>query len=433
MVSPPRIHPGGGAATQNAQYIQQFLSNVLSQRGPSALPYAEDVKWLIRQHLLALIENYPGLQPKTATFTHNDGRTVNLLQAEGTIPMVYGGVVYNIPVVIWLMESYPRHPCCVYVTPTRDMIIKRPHPHVNPSGLVSHPYLQNWIYPSSNLVDLVRNLSHLFGRDPPLYSRPQRPNPNPSPTPPPPRSHSPSLNENSNSSSSSSVARPGIPPRVYSSSSSPYGGQFPPSPQRHRPPQQPTTEDPAEVYRRNSINKLMEKLHDDSEALRKSREAEMEGLFNLQQVLRQRDEHLSKELRKFQGETEGLEQELQMILMDTDLLESWLRENEGRVSKAKTVEVEEILEPCDALSKQMLECTASDLAIEDVVYSLDKAVQEGSIPFDQYLRNIRSLSREQFFHRAMASKVRSAQMQAQVSGLAARAGQPQVGRASQYM
>ncbi|XP_043698112.1 protein ELC-like [Telopea speciosissima] len=423
MASPPPVH-AGGAAAQNAQYIQQFLSNVLSQRGPSALPYAEDVKWLIRQHLLALVENYPGLQPKTATFTHNDGRTVNLLQAEGTIPMVYGGVVYNIPVVIWLMESYPRHPSCVYVTPTRDMIIKRPHSHVNPSGLVAHPYLQNWIYPSSNLVDLVRNLCHLFGRDPPLYSRPQRPNPNssPSPTPPSP-SPSHSLSENSNSSSSSSISRPGIPPRGYSSSSSPYGGRFPPSPQQHRPPTQTTTEDAAEVYRRNSINKLMEKLHDDAEALRKGREAEMEGLFNLQAVLRQRDDHLSKELRKFQGETEGLEQQLQMILMDTDLLESWLRENEGRVSKAKSLEVEEILEPCDALSKQMLESTASDLAIEDVVYSLDKAVQEGSIPFDQYLRSIRSLSREQFFHRAMASKVRSAQMQAQVSSMAARASQ----------
>ncbi|XP_043702327.1 protein ELC-like [Telopea speciosissima] len=402
MVSPP-IH-----AAANAQYTQQFLSNVLSQRGPLALPYAEDAKWLIRQQLLGLVENYPSLQPKTATFTHNDGRTVNLLQAEGTVPMVYQGVVYNIPVVIWLMDSYPRHPPCVYVTPTRDMIIKRPHSHVNPSGLVSHPYLHNWIYPSSNLVDLVRNLSDLFGRDPPLYARPQRPSP-PNPNP----DHRPSSSENSNSPLSllSSFVRPGIPPPRLNYSLSPYG---------HRPTTA-ATEDPNEVFRRNSINKLMEKLHVDGEVLRKTREAEMEGLFNLQAVLRQRDENLSKELMKFQEEKEGLEQQLQMILMDTDVLESWLRENEGRVNKAKNVEVEGIFEPCDALSKQMLECTASDLAIEDVIYSLDKVVQEGSIPIDQYLRSIRSLSREQFFHRATAAKVRAAQMQAQVTSMAARA------------
>ncbi|XP_042511777.1 protein ELC-like [Macadamia integrifolia] len=401
---PPPIH-----AAANAQYTQQFLSNVLSQRGPSALPYAEDAKWLIRQQLHSLVDNYPSLQPKTATFTHNDGRTVNLLQAEGTIPMVYQGIVYNIPVIIWLMESYPRQPPCVYVTPTRDMIIKRPHQHVSPSGLVCHPYLHNWIYPSSNLVDLVRNLSHLFGRDPPLYARPQRPSPPPNPNP----SHNPSSSENSNSPFSllSSIVRPFIPPPRLNYSSPPYG---------HRPTTE-ATEDPAEVFRKNSINKLMEKLHVDAEALRKTSESEMEGLFNLQAVLRQRDENLSKELRKFHEEKEGLEQQLQMILMDTGLLESWLRENEGRVSKAKNVEVEGIFEPCDALSKQMLECTASDLAIEDVIYSLDKAAQEGSIPFDQYLRSIRSLSREQFFHRATAAKVRSAQMQAKVTSMAARA------------
>ncbi|GMN50496.1 hypothetical protein TIFTF001_019664 [Ficus carica] len=81
----------------NPQLTQQFLSSVLSQRGPSALPYSEDTKWLIRQHL-----------------------------ADSTVPISFHGVTYNIPVVIWLMESYPRHPPCIYVNPMRNMIIKRP-------------------------------------------------------------------------------------------------------------------------------------------------------------------------------------------------------------------------------------------------------------------------------------------------------------------
>ncbi|XP_010274350.1 PREDICTED: protein ELC-like [Nelumbo nucifera] len=401
-----------GAAAQNTQFTQQFLSSVLSQRGPSALPYTEDVKWLIRQQLLSLVNIYPSLQPKTATFTHNDGRTVNLLQAEGTIPMFYMEVMYNIPVVIWLMESYPRQPPCVYVAPTRDMIIKRPHPHVNPSGLVSLPYLQNWIYPSSNLVDLVRNLSLVFGRDPPLYTRqiPAPPPSNPTPTPP----------DNSSviSASSSASARPGIPSRVYSSLS-PYGGRLPPSPQHHRQ----HTEDQSEVFRRNAIDKLLSNLHADIDALRKNREAEMEGLFSAQAVLRQREDQLSKGLREMQDEKEGLEQQLQMVLMNSDILEAWLRENESKTANIGKVDIDNVFEPIDALSKQMLECSASDLAIEDAIYSLDKAVQEESIPFDQYLRSIRSLSREQFFHRATSSKLRSTQMQTQVSNMAARLSQ----------
>ncbi|XWS74606.1 hypothetical protein CRYUN_Cryun01aG0013000 [Craigia yunnanensis] len=398
----------------NPQQIQQFLSSVLSQRGPSSLPYTEDTKWLIRQHLLSLISHYPSLEPRTATFTHNDGRSVNLLQADGTIPMPFQGVTYNIPIMIWLMESYPRHPPVVYVNPTRDMIIKRPHPYVTPSGLVSIPYLQNWIYPSSNLVDLVLNLSSAFARDPPLYSQ-RRPNPNPNPN----QSPNPSIN----SSMTSSYGQP--PPRVAAAAAG-----YPPSPygrvQLQQPPQPPPTsqtEDATEVYKRNAVNKLVEMVHGDIIGMRKAREVEMEGLFSAQAVLRRREEEVNKGLKEMQDEKEGLEQQLQVVLMNTDVLDGWIRDNEGKTKNLgkNNVDVDEAFHCVEMLSKQMLDCTAADLAIEDVVYSLDKAVQEGAVPFDQYLRNVRFLSREQFFHRATAAKVRSAKMQAQVASMAARA------------
>ncbi|KAL5568433.1 hypothetical protein UlMin_025008 [Ulmus minor] len=261
----------GGPSPPNPYLTQQFLSSILSQRGPSALPYSEDTKWLIRQHLVSLTDAYPSLEPKTTTFTHNDGRSVNLLQADGTIPMSFQGVTYNIPIVMWLMESYHRHPPCVYVNPTRDMIIKRPHAHVNPSGMVSVPYLQNWVYPSSNLVDLVRNLIMEFGRDPPLYSQ-HRPNPNPNPNPSPshgsgsgygpaPSGHS-LVSSNLGPAVSASYARPTIPLRAYPSS--PYGssGSF----------SRPQSDDPMEEYKRNAINKLVETVHGDVVGMRKGRE-----------------------------------------------------------------------------------------------------------------------------------------------------------------
>ncbi|KAL8192121.1 hypothetical protein R6Q57_028070 [Mikania cordata] len=417
------VHPPPSPSSSTAQFTQQFLSSVLSQRGPSSLPYSEDVKWLIRQHLLSLYETYPSLHPQTAVFTHNDGRSVNLLQSDGTVPMVYQNVTYNIPVVIWLMETYPRHPPLVFVNPTRDMIIKRQHAFVNPSGLVSIPYLQNWVYPSSNLVDLTRNLSHYFGLDPPLYSQ-RRPNPNPSPNPNPnPNpSFSSSMVSPSGSNSAASI-RPAIPPRTYPPS--PYGSAAgggripPPSPS---PPLGSATEEAGEVYRRNAINKLVETVHLDVEELRKKREVDMEMMFTAQAVLRQREGEILKGLREMQSEKEGLEQQLQMVLMNTDVLEGWVRENEEKlVENAPNVNADYAFEPSDSLSKQMLESTSSDLAVEDVIYAMDKAVQEGSIPFDLYLRNVRLLSREQFFHRATSAKVRAAQMQAQVTSMASRA------------
>lgn len=89
-------------------------------------------------------------------------------------------------------------------------------------------------------------------------------------------------------------------------------------------------EDPSEVFKRNAINKLVETVHNDVTALRKTRESEMEGLFSLQGVLKQREDHLNRGVREMQGEIEGLEQQLQMVLMNTDILEGWLRENQGK-------------------------------------------------------------------------------------------------------
>ncbi|KAG8390835.1 hypothetical protein BUALT_Bualt01G0124800 [Buddleja alternifolia] len=408
----PQIHLKLSTSSSNSmaqQYTQQFLNSVLSQRGPTALPYAEDMKWHIRQHLLYLIETYPSLQPKTAVFTHNDGRTVNLLQADGTVPMSFQGVTYNIPVIIWLMESYPRHAPLVFVNPTRDMIIKRPHNFVSPNGVVSIPYIHSWVFPASNLVELARNLSHFFARDPPLYSQRKQSNPNPDPN----------LNQsysNLNSSVGSTAARPAIPPRVYSPSPTPT-----PTPPPYGSGR--VMEDPAEVFKKNAINKLVESFNGDIKELRKAREVEMEALFSTQAVLRKREDELRKGVKEMQDEKEALEQQLQMILMNTDIMEGWVRENEGKLGShdVNSMDVDEAFEPCDALSKQMLDCTASDLAVEDAIYALDKAAQEGAVPFDQYLRSVRLLSREQFFHRATASKVRAIQMQAQVANMASRA------------
>ena len=266
-------------------------------------------------------------------------------------------------------------------------------------------------------MDLVRNLSLLFGRDPPLYSQ-RRPNPNPNPSPSPTHGSSFGPSPSGHSSNlgpavSAGYPRPGVPARAYPPS--PYvsgggGGSF----------SRPQSDDPTEVYKRNAINKLVEMVHNDVSGMRKAREAEMEGMFSAQAVLRQREDQLNKGLKEMQDEKEGLEQQLQMVLMNTDVLEAWLRDNEGKIRSLESVDIDDAFECVDSLSKQMLDCTAGDLAVEDAIYALDKAVQEGAIPFDQYLRNVRLLSREQFFHRATATKVRASQMQAQVANMASR-------------
>lgn len=289
------------------------------------------------------------------------------------------------------------------------MIIKRGHPFVSPDGVVSIPYLQNWVYPSSNLVELARNLSHFFGREPPVYSQ-RRPSPSPSFSNP---SNVAVSNPNQGLGPKPAIPprmTPAFPPSPYTAGGGSMGGRI--------------MDDPSEVYKKNAINKLVETMYSDVVGLRKSREAEVEGLISTQASLRHRESQLANGLKEMQDEKEGLEQQLQMVLMNADVMEEWLRENEEKLGKlGGNVNVDEAFEPCDALSKQMIECTALDLAIEDVICALDKAVQEWAIPFDQYLRNVRLLSREQFFHLATSSKVRAAQMHAHVTGMASRVSQ----------
>lgn len=145
----------------------------------------------------------------------------------------------------------------------------------------------------------------------------------------------------------------------------------------------------------------------------------MDELMTIQAQLKQRDDRLKHGIRDMQKEKEALEEQLQVILTNTDVLENWLRINDKPDRK---VEVDDVFEPCDGLSKQMLDCTSADLAVEDILYSLDKAVQEGSISVDIYLKHVRSLAREQFFHRAISTKIREAQLQTQVDKMAARYG-----------
>jgi ESCRT-I complex subunit TSG101 len=105
-------------------------------------------------------------------FTHNDGRTTRLLRAEGTVPIYYQGVKYNIPVKMFLPEGFPRAGPICYVTPTANMIIKPGHGLVDGGGLVRRDPSGEWRYPASALADFARHLADAFGAEPPLFAKP---------------------------------------------------------------------------------------------------------------------------------------------------------------------------------------------------------------------------------------------------------------------
>ena len=100
---------------------------------------------------------------------HNNGSSSTLLVLQGTLPIVYGGARFNIPMNVWMPENYPASPPMCFVSPTADMVIKDRHQHVDMEGKCYHPMLSGW---SAQGGSGVSQILQVFGRDPPVYAKP---------------------------------------------------------------------------------------------------------------------------------------------------------------------------------------------------------------------------------------------------------------------
>jgi ESCRT-I complex subunit TSG101 len=103
-----------------------------------------------------LLQSYTSTSRLTGynLIAHEDGRPQLLLHLSGTIPVVFRGATYNIPLTIWLPHEYPKKPPMAFVTTVKDMLI-RPGNHVDPSGRCYHPYLANWVNYSDVGITIV--------------------------------------------------------------------------------------------------------------------------------------------------------------------------------------------------------------------------------------------------------------------------------------
>ena len=71
-------------------------------------------------------------------------------------------------------------------------------------------------------------------------------------------------------------------------------------------------------------------------------------------------------------------------------LQAWLGRNEAKASvDPDTVDMAAVFVAADEYSAQSLAATAADLAAEDVMLVLDKALQSGMLPLDAYLKQVR--------------------------------------------
>ncbi|XP_076142999.1 G2/M phase-specific E3 ubiquitin-protein ligase-like [Alosa pseudoharengus] len=128
-------------------------------------------KDLTVQEIINVIILYNSLKPVMELYVFNDGSSRELMSLTGTVPISYRGNTYNIPICVWLLDTYPYNPPICYVRPTSTMMIKTGK-HVDANGKVYLPYLHEWKHPQSDLFSLIQVMILLFGEEPPVFSQP---------------------------------------------------------------------------------------------------------------------------------------------------------------------------------------------------------------------------------------------------------------------
>nr|XP_034976522.1 tumor susceptibility gene 101 protein isoform X2 [Zootoca vivipara] len=192
------------------------------------------------QETVSVITQYKDLKPVMDGYVFNDGSSRELMSLTGTIPVNYKGNTYNIPICLWLLDTYPYNPPICFVKPTSSMTIKTGK-HVDANGKIYLPYLHEWKHPQSDLIGLIQVMIVVFGEEPPVFSRPtiSAAYPPYQATGPPNSSYMPGM------PSGMPHFPPGPPPNPSGYPNYPYpppSGSFPPTTStQHYPSQPPVT------------------------------------------------------------------------------------------------------------------------------------------------------------------------------------------------
>ena len=88
----------------------------------------------------------------------------------GTLPIIYMGSGYNIPILIQFPYGYPKDPPLLFTDPSPDMMIVPNHPYAKQDRTIIHPTLSSW-KDSSNILIVLQALERDFSIAPPLKRR----------------------------------------------------------------------------------------------------------------------------------------------------------------------------------------------------------------------------------------------------------------------
>jgi len=113
------------------------------------------------------------------------------------------------------------------------------------------------------------------------------------------------------------------------------------------------------------------------------------------------EEDLKHAIAEMESSKAQKEESLEMFRKREKELEDWLRENENMEEMGP----DELLRPTLALPQQLERVTAEDVVIDETLYVLDKGLENGRVPLERLMSEVKKLARRQFKARALRGKL----------------------------
>merc|ERR1719348_1134220 len=107
--------------------------------------------------------------------------------------------------------------------------------------------------------------------------------------------------------------------------------------------------------------------------------------------------------------TQKLDAEIVQVQSNIDQLKAKDTEIDEAISKLdeqENLSIDEAIVPTAPLYRQLFNAFAEENATEDAIYYVGEGLRRGVIDLDVFLKQVRSLSREQFMLRATMQKYR---------------------------
>ncbi|KAL4558726.1 hypothetical protein LXL04_036927 [Taraxacum kok-saghyz] len=172
----------------------------------------------------------------------------------------------------------------------------------------------------------------------------------------------------------------------------------------------PTLSHPSYMSKRDCMDRLWYMLHYDMITLRENTDDEIEKLTILQAEMSMRVDTTTSIIIGLDHEMVNLKQRVNEMTGESDILINWLAVNKVNLSVAMGGKVADAFECMDTYSELAMEWLAEDKALEDLMYALGKAHENGVMSHEHYIKQVRSLAREQFFFRAKLERLKDPQI-----------------------